>query len=218
MEAAGRETSFAGTLLFIVLFGLLFAAPLFFFVSKKVSPGAGDNLNGSSTAIHAVKYFAERHPLKNTRLIALSTDGEEAGRRGAIAYAKRHKEDLKSMPAFVINIDSVYKKKELAVMARDRHGLVPLSPELAGMCLDIASKLGYDARKITLPFGSGTDAAAFAKTGVKAATIIAMSTSLFEEGHVYHTQGDTVDSIEPEAVEAVFDIVINTILMIDNGK
>lgn len=216
MTMSGHSVKLEGALFIVSLTGLLFAVPLFFFVSKEVSPGAGDNLNGSSIAIHALKHFAETNILKHTRLIALSTDGEEAGQRGALAYVKRHSDELHSIPTYVINIDSVYKKGELAVMLRDRHGIVPLSKELAGMCLDTSLEFGYVAKKITLPIGSGTDAAAFAKAGVKAVTIIAMSASLFDEGHVYHTLGDTVESIEPEAVEAVFDIAVNMVLKIDD--
>ncbi len=218
ITAVGQDVRLESTLLIISLVGLLFAAPLFFFISRKVSPGAGDNLNGSSIAIHVVKHFAKTRRLKHTRLIALSTDGEEAGQRGAANYAKRHRHEWVNIPTYVINIDSVYKKDELAVMLRDRHGIVPLSRELAGICLETASELGYNAKKLTLPFGSGTDAAAFAKAKAKAVTVIAMSTSLLDEGHVYHTLGDTLESIEPEAVEAVFNIAANTVIKIDSAR
>lgn len=204
--------------LVIAAAGLIFVLPMFFFYSRKPSPGAGDNLNGSSIGIYIARFFGETKaakPLKNTRLIILSTDGEEAGQRGAIAYAKKHKEELHKIPARVINVDSIYQLKELAVLIRDRHGTMPLSKNLGLQICDLASDMNYKIKKIPAPFGSGTDAAAFAKTGIESTSIIAMNTSMFDKGHIYHTAADTVKSIEPEAVEAVVNIIINYIICSD---
>jgi aminopeptidase YwaD len=49
-----------GVPLVLALAGLLFTVPLFFFISTKASPGAGDNLNGSSIALHLGRFFAGR--------------------------------------------------------------------------------------------------------------------------------------------------------------
>jgi hypothetical protein len=213
--AAGTFESLRGADLIISLAGLLFIVPAMFFISTKASPGAGDNLNGSSIAIHTGRFFAQNHTLQNTRIIILSTDGEEAGQRGSIDYSLRHLDELRRMPTYVINIDSIYKKNELAVMLRDIHGLVPLSKPLAGTCLDAASRLGYSLKRIRVPFGSGTDAAPFSRLGIEATSIIAMPTSIFKQGHAYHTLNDTIDNIEPEAVSAVLDITVNAVLAID---
>ena len=212
---------FNGAVLIIALAGLVFLIPLFFFISGKASPGAGDNLNGSSIALHVGKYFAEQKKsgaaLLSTRLIILSTDGEEAGQRGAIAYVHRHKQELLDCPTTVLNIDSVYSLKDLSVLLRDRHGFLPLSAQMAGQCAAVASDLEYDLKAVSVPFGSGTDAAAFAKEGIRATTIIGMPASLFAKEYVYHTLRDTVDRIEPEAVAAVYDIAINYIMRSDRA-
>lgn len=207
--------------LVLALAGLVFLVPLFFFISTKSSPGAGDNLNGSSIAVHIGKYFADRKKnglsLQNTRLILLSTDGEEAGQRGAMAYVRRHKRALTDVPAYVLNFDSIYTLKDLAVFLRDRHGLVPLSAQLAQECKEIASGLGYGVKAVSAPFGSGTDAAAFASEGIAATALIGMPTSMFVKEYIYHTLKDTVDRIEPEAVEAVFNIAVNCIVRRDQA-
>lgn len=210
-----------GSGLVLALAGLVFLVPLFFFISTKSSPGAGDNLNGSSVAIHIGQYFAERKrngvSLQNTRLIILSTDGEEAGQRGAIAYVNRHKQELMSVPSYVLNFDSVYTLENLAVLLRDRHGFLPLSAPLAKECVEIGAELGYTLKAIPAPFGSGTDAAAFAREGIEAVAMIAMPTSMFAKEYIYHTMRDTVDNIEPEAVEAVFNIAVNYIARRDQS-
>jgi aminopeptidase YwaD len=207
--------------LVFALIGLVFILPLFFFISTKISPGAGDNLNSTSIAIHIGKYFTGRkengRALNNTRLILLSTDGEEAGQRGAISYVCQHKQELMAVPTHVLNFDSVYSLKNLAVLLRDRHGFLPLSMQLAKACTDIASELGYFLKAIPAPFGSGTDAAAFAREGIDATTLIGLPTSLLAKEYIYHTLKDIVESIEPEAVEAVFNIAINYMVISDQS-
>lgn len=210
----GGEWTLRGALLIIALIGLLFVLPLFFFITKKESPGAGDNLNGSSMAIVVGRYFSAEK-LRNTRVIVLSTDGEEAGQRGAAYYAKKHLAEMKATPTFVFNIDSVYKTKDLALMVRDKHGIKALSKRMAADCFGLADALGYRLQRVDFPFGSGTDAAAFACEGIEAISVIGMSASAFADQHLYHTTRDTLDKIEPEAVEAVLNIGINYILQKD---
>jgi aminopeptidase YwaD len=200
--------------------GLVFVGPLYFLVPRIPSPGAGDNLNACAMAVKVAEHFAAQRqagsPLSHTRLVFLSTDGEEAGQRGAIAYAERHASELTMLPTYVFNVDSVYKVRDLAVLTRDRHGTVPLSARMARECHEVAARLGYSVKETALSLGSGgTDAAAFARLGVEATSIIGVSTVPGEDKWVYHTPWDTVDAIEPEAVEAVLDIAVNYIVYKD---
>lgn len=205
----------------IALAGILFVSQLFFVMTRKPSPGAGDNLNASSIAASMADYFSERksrgEPLQHSRVIFLSTDAEEAGLKGAWAYASKYRAQLAGMPTYVLNIDSVYALEHLGCLTRDCHGTMPLSRKMADECCRIAAGLGYKLKKVALGLGGGgTDAAAFAKCGIEATTIIGMSTSMFDEGRVYHTMHDTVETIAPEAVEAVLDIGVNYILNKDS--
>ena len=83
-------------------------------------------------------------------------------------------------------------------------------------CSDISKELGYEIPSLKMPFGGGaTDAAEFAKAGIPAVSIIGLDTT-FTSGKVpYHTQFDTVDKIEPEAVLACMQIAEQFILEID---
>ncbi len=200
--------------------GLIFVGPLYFLVPRLPSPGAGDNLNACAMAVKVAEYFAAQRqagrPLSHTRLVFLSTDGEEAGQRGAIAYAERHTSELTALPTYVFNVDSVYKLRDLAALTRDRHGTMPLSARAARECHEVAARLGYSLKETALSLGSGsTDAAAFARLGVEATSIIGVSAALGKDRLVYHTPWDTVDAIEPEAVEAVLDIAVNYIVCKD---
>ena len=200
--------------------GLLSVVPLFSLITQTPSPGAGDNLNASVMTIKVAEYFAAQRragkPLEHTRLVLLSTDGEEAGQRGAIAYVEQHANELSGIPSYVLNIDSVYRLRDLAVLRRDRNGTCPLSLRITRECCQIAQELGYPLQEIALPFGGGgTDAAAFAKQGIEATTFIGIPTALITRDLVYHTSEDTVEHIQPEAVQAVLDIAIHYVLRKD---
>ncbi len=202
------------------ILGLFFVAPLYTVVSRLQSPGAGDNLNSTAMAITTAVHFSLRKkkgtPLRHTRIIVLSTDGEEVGMRGASDYARRHKEELQATPTYVFNMDSIYTMKDLSLLTKDRNGTSRLSESMAKECHRIAAGLGYTPAIMPMPAGGGgTDASAFAEAGVEAISVIGMSASRIDDETVYHTPQDTVDHIEPEAVEAVLDVAVNYIMLKD---
>jgi len=107
----------------------------------------------------------------------------------------------------MLNIDSIYKRKEIQFLSNDLNGTVTLDAEVVAECLEIAAALGIPARRMKMVFGGGaTDACELAKVGVQATTLIAMPTGLIRDGLAYHTMNDTVAAIEPEAVEACLAI------------
>jgi hypothetical protein len=217
---SGENSGTSGLPLWLAAVGAFFVLPLFVMMSKKPSPGAGDNLNATSLAITLSRFFhvegKKGSTLTRTRLTFLSTDGEEIGQRGAMAYAERHKSELLSMPTYVFNIDSVYFLKHLAVLTRDRNCTRKLSDSLVtGICA-IAEERGIRIRRMAIPFGGGgTDASPFAALGVPSTTVIGMPTGLISSEHLYHTERDTADHIEVQAVEAVLDLAIGFIQTMD---
>lgn len=216
--ATGIDPAFGLYFRYAVFTGLIFVGPMYFFISKKGTPGAGDNMIATAAIIKLAELFQKAsqksgHLLQHTRLIILSTDAEEAGLRGARAYVKRHQKELRALPTYDFNIDSIYDVHELKFFTTDINSLVRLSKKMAAQCGDIAANLGYPVRLIPFPPGAGgTDAAEFAKIGVEATTLIAMPTKLHHKKVVYHTLDDTVEHIEPAAVEATLKIALGYIL------
>lgn len=217
----GGAPAFAVYFQYGVLLSLIFVAPMYFFMSKEITPGAGDNMVATAMVIKLAQLFRQAREeisdiLRHTRLIFLSTDAEEAGLRGARAFARRHREELLALPAYNFNIDSIYNLKELQFLTTDINSTIRLSMEMARQCKDIAAELGYATHLFAIPpGGGGTDAAEFAKIGVQATTLIGMPTSLMRDGLVYHTANDTVGHIEPAAVEASLKIALEYILRKD---
>jgi hypothetical protein len=208
----GQDPGYANIFRYAVFIAFIFVIPLYFFAGTKGTPGAGDNLIASAMVVKLAEIFGNakklnNNMLKNTRLILLSVDAEEAGLRGARAYAKAHKDELLQIPTYQFNMDSIYNVNQIKFFTTDINGTVKLSRELAVECQEIAKELNYSAKIVPMTFGGGgTDSAEFAKIGVKATTMIAMSTELVRDNLVYHTLEDKVEYIESEAVEASLKI------------
>lgn len=186
---------------------------LWFFASPKGTPGAGDNLVSTAAAIEIGRHFANAKSqgkgLEHTRVIVASWDAEEAGLRGARAYARAWRDALSSIPSVNYNMDCPYQLQDLFFLTSDINGSVRLDSALAARCRRIAGEMGHEAEVKDIAFlTGGTDAAELAKAGVAATTLMAMPWGNDERAAAYHTPGDTVETIEPAAVEAAIGIGI----------
>jgi len=189
------------------LLSIIPVAPLFFFTTGKVSPGAGDNMVACAIAAEAGRIIAgankKKEGLKHTRLIVMAFDAEEAGLKGAAAYCRDHKDELLATKTYVYNLDGIYELENLKFFTRDINSIVPLSKELTRLAIDCAAKEGYTFSSMAMPFGGGaTDAAEFARIGVEAVTLVGLNTDTFRMDLAYHTERDLPEVIEPAAVEA----------------
>ncbi|MGD8781338.1 MAG: M28 family peptidase [Ignavibacteria bacterium] len=214
-----RENSSFSTVLFgSIVTGSIFALPLFWYNSRKGSPGAGDNLLSSVIGIkisEVIKKNANR--LLHTRIIVLSNDGEEIGQKGVQAFINQNKELLNECPTYVLNLDSIFKYEDLALLISDRNGTIQLSEQLGDEILNIANQLGYKVTKKKFPLGGGgTDAAHFSKTDIKSISLIGISTDLIRDNMFYHTANDIVDNLDANAIEAAINIVLNDIYYKDS--
>ena len=213
-----QTDGFRKVISFIILVGAPAVIQFFFFKSNKVSPGAGDNLIASMISVKIAQIFGKskinsKNLLKHTEIVVISSDAEESGLRGARAYVKRHIDELKAIPTYVFNIESLYSCNDLSFLTADINGFIKLSSEMAHDGMMIAESLGYKTKEAPITFGGGgTDAAEYAKQNIEATTILGMENTAIRDGLVYHTLNDTVDSINPSVVKAVLEIVYRFIL------
>ncbi|MCX6004099.1 MAG: M28 family peptidase [Chloroflexi bacterium] len=203
----------------------VFELPFLFFTTNQVVPGAGDNMIAVAIAGETGKLFSEAkrtgvNPLKHTRLILASFDAEEAGIRGAQAFVKQHREELQKTRTCVLNMDTIYRLRDLNFFDADLNSTVWLSKEMAQECVDIARALGYSAKVSHMSPGDGsTDAAAFGQANIEATNLSAMSFNVkdYSQGFVYHTANDISRHVEPEAVEAALKVIREYILIKDKS-
>ncbi len=205
----------------LLLVGIYFVFTKFFLFGPEVSPGAGDNLIASAILVELAEFFANEalpgcSSLEHTRLVFASFDAEEAGLRGSRAWVKAHRPDLESLPAFALNFDSIYRAEDLQFLRSDLNSHLKLDHALAALCRQVAAELGLTAGLAVMRFGGGgTDAAELARAGVRATTMLGMSTRVVRDGLVYHTLGDTVEAIEPSAVQACLALAARLARILD---
>lgn len=186
--------------------GLVFVVPMFWYISKKPGPGAGDNLIGCTIGLGIIELLKGK--LKNTRLIVLLTDGEEIGQKGARHFVASNIEELKTIKTSVINIDSIYDKDDLTILRSDRNGFSKLSGRLSERLMKIAVERGHNPKSRPMPFGGGgTDGGQFARKGIDSTSIIGMPTNLIRKEILIHTAKDLPDRINQDAVSSVLELV-----------
>lgn len=202
---------------------LVLVAPLWRFALAEGTPGAGDNLAASAAALEILGHFRARRDegkgLESTRLVFASFDAEEAGLRGARAWAKARSAELASTPTFVYNMDCMYEAKDARFLVRDLNGSVGLDARTAEACAEAARRRGVAAPVEPIAFlTGGTDAAELAKRGARATTFIGMRWSNEARGSGYHTPGDTVEAVSPEVLELAIGVGVELVERLDSGE
>jgi len=210
----------AGTAILLAAF--LFIRPLWNFASREGTPGAGDNLVASAVGLGVLRHFRSLREagsgLATTRLVFVSFDAEEAGLRGARAWARAHRAELLATPTVALNMDCLYARSDLRFLTSDINGSVALSEPLAALCVRIAAEAGHAARAEPIAFlTGGTDAAELAKAGVAATTLIGMAWSNETRSSAYHTPADTLEAVDPGVVDAAFGIALALAEALDRG-
>jgi len=185
------------------LCGLIFV-PFFVLVAFTYNPGrvvdgANDNLSGCYIGMAILHEMEKRGTaLRHTELGVILTGSEEAGLRGAKAWAKAHKGEYEDAPTYIISYDTIHDPKQLAVNTRDLNSTVRADPELCEMFLSAAEKAGVPCKRGVVPlFGGSTDSAAFIQGGFRSIGITGLSHVLED---YYHTRRDSYDNMNEEGL------------------
>ena len=185
-----------------------FIALCFMWNEKIIVDGANDNLSGCYMGIAILKALKEQGiELEHTEIGVITTGSEEAGLRGAWAWAEAHKNDYKDVPTWIISYDTIREGKFLAANYRDLNATVALDKEVGDAFVEAADELGIKCSKgIIPPFGGATDAAAFKKFGgFKTISIGAMDYNLQP---YYHTRKDTWTNLDQEALADCYAVSV----------
>ena len=167
---------------------------------KRVVDGANDNLSGCYIGLAILHGMEKRGiTLEHTELGVILTGSEEAGLRGAKAWAEAHKGEYEDVPTFIFCFDTIHDPKHLAVNTRDLNGTVKSDPELCDLFLRAAEKAGVPCRKDIVPLlGGATDSAAFTQGGFRSAGITGLNHMLED---YYHTRRDSYDHMNGKGLE-----------------
>lgn len=197
-------------LAFVTLIPILLCT---FFVNwKLVVPGANDNLTGVFASMAVMRYMAANDiRFENTEVVCVSMACEEAGLRGAKAFAKKHAGEDSVETVFVAT-DTLRDFDYMGVYNKDMTGTVKLDAQAAAMVKKASETAGYNLDYANVFFGS-SDAAAIQQGGMKAVALAAMDPT---PARYYHTRTDTADNLDPKTIEAGIDILLETAFLFDS--
>ena len=192
-----------------------FVLALFFTDFSTAVPGANDNLSGVFTALGVVKALREGGVrFAHTEIACLITGSEEAGLRGAKAWAARHASELDDYETVILTLDTLRDLEHMTVFNRDLNGTVQNDSAFSALVQASAKACGYAIPLASIPLGS-TDAAAFTQAGLKATALCAMDPA---PAHFYHTRRDTVESMDAGCIAAAFAVVVESVRRFDEGE
>jgi len=166
-------------------------------------------LGGRVELIQAFSCSEAEKLLANYKDIALVMfdvvmETEEAGLRGAKAFARDRMKEFSSLPTYAFNMDCIYMLDDIHLLETDLNGSVRMDAEATELLCSAAREENLPDKKEPIAFlTGGTDAAELAEAGARAVSILAMKWGNDARASAYHTPADTVESIEPAAVEAV---------------
>ncbi len=189
---------------------------LFFFIDfKTISPGANDNLTGTYAAVCALRMLDMAGiEFENTEVVAMITDGEEAGLRGCKQWAKDHYDEYvnSGVETAVLCVDTLTDLEYLNVYNRDMTGTVKHNEKFSQLVMDSAVEAGHDDLKFANVFFGSSDAAAFSQAGITATCLAAMDPA---PADYYHNRRDSYDRLVPEAIETGYEVILSTIFNFD---
>ena len=210
----------AGGVRTAALWGLIFLPfwiGLYFMWNKKrVVDGANDNLTGCYMGIALMKALQDEGiELENTEVGVIITGSEEAGLRGAKAWAEAHKDEFNDVPTFIYSYDTIHDPKYLMTNYRNLNGTVKTDKDVGDLFMEAAEALKIPCLKgMVPPMGGATDDAAFAQAGMRATGITGLNHKL---ENYYHTRRDTYDNMNEQGIGDCWAISVKVLEMFDGG-
>jgi hypothetical protein len=214
------DKAIAGGLFKAALIGLIFVPfefGLYFMWNKKrIVDGANDNLSGCYMGIAVMKALQDAGiTLENTEVGVVLTGSEEAGLRGAKAWAAAHKDEFNDVPTFIYSYDTIHDPKYLMVNYRDLNGTVKADKDVSDLFMEAAEELGVHCLKGWVPpLGGATDNAAFAQEGMRSTGITGLNHKLED---YYHTRRDTYDNMNLQGLADCFAVSVKVLEKFDDG-
>lgn len=188
----------------------------FMWNKKKIVDGANDNLSGCYIGLAILKALKDEGiELEHTEIGVVISGSEEAGLRGAKAWAAAHKGEFDDVPTFVYSYDTIAQNEHLSVNYRDLNGTVKTDTDVGDLFYEACQDLGIPCGKgMVPPLGGATDSAAFAQAGMRATGITALNHALPD---FYHTRLDTPDALNKSCLADCFAASVKVLEKFDGG-
>lgn len=188
----------------------------FMWNEKRIVDGANDNLSGCYIGMAILKMLKDEGiEFENTEVGVVLTGSEEAGLRGAKAWAGKHAKEFEDVPTFVFSYDTIAQSEQLMVNYRDLNSTVKVDKDVSDLFMEACAELDIPCKKgFVPPLGGATDSAAFAQAGMRATGVTALNHALPD---FYHTRLDTPDALNADCLAKCFAASVKALEMFDNG-
>jgi len=190
----------------LLLLCVPFALGIMKFINYKVVvDGANDNISANYIAMSVIKEMAESGVrFGHTEVGCLLTGSEEAGLRGARAFAKAHYEELSdpNVETVFIAMDTMREIEELRICNFGCTGTVKNNLAVGRLIRDAGRACGIEMPS-TEWYPGALDSEAFSMLGLRANGFSAVS---HEAKRYYHTRMDTPDNMDPECLALSLNI------------
>ncbi len=182
------------------------------------SPGAIDNATGMAVVFELARWFRD-HPADHFELWFVQFGAEEYGTMGSRAFLKEHASELKlgsfqvrghGPHTFDINLDMVDKHIQYLKGVGPR--AQETAPHLDEPVETVSETLKIPLKSFFLLAGAAVDGLNFWKKQIEAVDFVDRSGSW-----VTHTERDTPDKVEPEALVEACELVQGIVSKIDAG-
>ena len=183
-----------------------FAFAIMKFINYKVVvDGANDNLSANYVAMCVIKEMAESDlRFENTEVGCLISGSEEAGLRGARAYAKMHYDELSdpNIETVFIAMDTMREIEELRVAKIGCTGTVKNDSAVGELIRDAGRACGVEMPDTEL-YPGAIDSEAWTQMGLRANGFAGVS---HEAKRYYHTRMDTPDNMDADCLALSLNI------------
>ncbi|MCL2508638.1 MAG: M28 family metallopeptidase [Oscillospiraceae bacterium] len=181
---------------------------------RVIVDGANDNLSANYIAMSVLKEMQDNDfRFENTEVACLLTGSEEAGLRGAEAFARKHKQDLSEIETVFIAMDTMREVDQLMIYTRGCTGTVKNSDAVGRLLHEAGMNCGIDMPIAGL-YPGAVDAEAFSRNGLLAAGFNGVN---HNPQLYYHTRHDTPDNISPECIELSLKICLEAAELFDKN-
>ncbi len=187
---------------------------MYFFINwKVVVDGANDNLSACYVAMGVLKEMANNNfRFSDTEVCCLITGGEEAGLRGAKAFAKKHRQELKEIETVAITLDTMREIEQLQIYTQGCTGTVKDSEAVGDLLFEAGKNNGIEMKRASL-YPGAVDAEGFSKYKIRACGFCGVD---HNPKTYYHTREDTWTNISEDCINLSLDICLEAAKLYDS--
>ncbi len=210
--AAYGDTGFQIAAIVLGVFSPFIFSMYFFINWRVIVDGANDNLTADYISMAVLKEMSDADfRFENTEVCCLLSGSEEAGLRGAKAFAKAHQKELQEIETVAITLDTMREIEQLQIYTRGCTGTIGDCEAVGDLLHEAGAAHGLDMKRADF-YPGAVDAEAFSEYGVRACGFCGVN---HDPKTYYHTRKDTWTNISEECINLSYEICLTAAKIYD---